>query len=227
MSRTAIVICLAALAAGCHPESDSRQSFHYEEKEVLNRPVVALVPIIDSTTSELPWSLSDELTELVHERLEQKDKLHLIEENRIRSITKTLSSSDNPFANDISWVKNTFTNDEFVVFVELIEHDELPLNGQKFSSPKECSYELNMTARIRVVDLRQQQPQIVLQELIHDTHFIPKRFSRFNFEQVIWGEENYNISPLGIAHGAFSKEIAKRVEDYILLSKSKEPIAKF
>ncbi|HSW86015.1 MAG TPA: CT253 family lipoprotein [Rhabdochlamydiaceae bacterium] len=221
MSRTAIVICLAALAAGCHDDSESRQAYYYEEKEAVIRPVVALVPIIDSTTSELPWSLSDELTTLIQERLRQKDKLHLIEDHRIRSITKKLSSSDNPFANDISWIKTAFANDEFVVFVELIEHDELPINGQKSSFPKECSYELNMTARIRVVDLRTEQPQIVLQELIHDTHFIPKRFSRFNFEQVSWGEDHYNISPLGIAHGALSKEIAKRVEDYILLSQSK------
>lgn len=222
MSRAAIVICLAALAAGCQkPDSDSRQAYYYREKESVKpvvKPVVALVPIIDSTASELPWSLSDELTESIHERLQQKEKLHLIEDQKIRAITKALSPSDNPFANDLTWVKNAFANDEFVVFVELIEHDEIPLNGQKVHSPKESSFELNMTARIRVVDLREQQPQIVLQELIHDTHFIPKRFSRFNFEQVIWGQDHYHISPLGLAHGALSKEIAKRVEDYILLS---------
>ena len=78
-----------------------------------------------------------------------------------------------------------------------------------------------MTARIKVVDLRSEKPQIVLQELIQDTHFIPKRFSRFNYEQVIWGQENYNLSPLGLAHSALSKEIARRVEDYILLANGK------
>jgi hypothetical protein len=224
MSRTAIAICLAVLAAGCQkPDSDSRQAYyHYEEKEPLIRPVVALAPIIDSTTSELPWSLSDELTTTIHERLQQKEKLHLIEDHKIRSITKKLSPADNPFANDLSWIKNTFTHDEFVVFVELIEHDEIPLHGQKFNSPKECAFELNMTARIRVIDLREEHPQIVLQELIHDTHFIPKRFSRYNFEQVVWGQDNYHISPLGIAHSALSKEIAKRVEDYILLATTQQ-----
>lgn len=217
MSRIAIAICLAVFAAGCEfPEdSASRQALIHEEN---SKPVVALVPLIDSSMSELPWDLSDELTKAIQERLQIKEKLHLIQEQQVRSLTKKLTPQNQPFATDLDWVKFFFPHEEFVVFVELIEHEEIPVASQKVSSPKDSAYDLNMTARIRVVDIRNDQPRIVLQELVHDTHFIPKRFSRYNYDQVVWGGENYHLSPLGIAHGALSKEIAKRIEDYILLA---------
>ena len=129
MSRTAIAICLAALSAGCqNQDSDSRQAFYHEK--IVSKPVVALAPIIDNSTSELPWNLSDELTETIHERLQQKEKLHLIENNKIRHLTEKLSQNS-PFANDLTWVKNTFKHDEFVIFIELIEHNEVPVDPQK------------------------------------------------------------------------------------------------
>jgi hypothetical protein len=75
-----------------------------------------------------------------------------------------------------------------------------------------------MSVRVRVIDMRGKQPKIVLQELIHDTHHIPRQFTRANFYQVAWGKESFNISPMGLAHAQLTKEIASRLEDYILLA---------
>jgi len=183
-----------------------------------SKPVVALVPVIDNSHSEISWNLSEELTSTIHERLAQKNQLHLIEPQKIYSITKKLPESCNPFDQDLAWVKKNFSEDEFVIFLELVDHEEVAITGQRKSSPRDCPAALNMTMRIRVIDNRDAQPKIILQELIHDSHHIPKQFTRFNFTQVAWGETSYSISPLGLAHAQLSKEIAKRVSEYILYS---------
>ena len=140
----------------------------------------------------------------------------------IPTITKKLPESCNPFDQDLGWVKKVFSEDDFVVFLELIDHEEATITGQRKSSLRDCPAELNMTMRLRVIDNRAAEPQIILQELLHDSHHIPKQFTRFNFTQVAWGETSYSISPLGLAHAQFSKEIATRINEYILLSKNKK-----
>jgi len=69
---------------------------------------------------------------------------------------------------------------------------------------------------VRVLDLRTPEPKIVLQELIHDVHFIPRQFTQSNFHQIAWGQAGYETSPLGIAHEELTKEISLRLEDYII-----------
>jgi hypothetical protein len=187
-----------------------------------SKAVVAVVPVIDNSHSDVSWSLSEEFTYAIYDRLAQKNQLFLIEAQKVRSLTKKLPENCNPFDQDLQWVKKIFSEDDFVVFLELVDHQETPILGQRKSSPRDCAAELNMTMRVRVLDIREAEPKIVLQELIHDSHHIPKQFTRFNFTQVAWGETTYSISPLGLAHAQFSKEIANRVTDYILIAKNKK-----
>ena len=76
-----------------------------------------------------------------------------------------------------------------------------------------------MTIRVIVVDIRQAQPVVILQEVVQDSHFIPRQFNQYNFHQVYWGNEEFEVSPLGMAHTQFLKEISSRIEDYITLAK--------
>ncbi len=170
------------------------------------RPIVALVPVVDNTHSNLPWSLSEELTSAIHYRLMQKDTFYLIDQEKIRKC-KTI---DNPFGSDLTWIKKAFFQNEFVVFLELISHEE--------TAAKDSPTELSMKMRIRVIDVRQEEPVVILQEIIHDSHYLPKQFTGDHFHQIEWGKENYNISPLGIAHTQLSREVASRIEDYVLLA---------
>jgi hypothetical protein len=207
-------LCLL-LAAGCQNEMDNTQARVDESGHA--KPVVALVPDIDSTAHDLPWSLGDELTAMLQHRLIQKDKVYLVDDNKVRSLVKRFQLSDNPFGLDISWVKRAFPENEFVVFIEFLEHEEKTLDA-KNSSPQDCSAELSMSVRLRVIDLRGAQPKIALQEMVHDTHYVPRQFTKLNFHQEPWGKESFNISPLGLAHAQLTQEIASRLEDYILLS---------
>jgi hypothetical protein len=217
MSRFILSLSLMALiASGCGGDGSSNDQA-YRQEPLKNKPVVSVVPVIDNTKNDYDWNLSDEFSSAIYYRLSQHSRLSIVDAHKVRAKTKKLGERNNPFGPDISWVKSSFPGDEFVVFLELVEHEEvLNQNRKKPSDPKNCSADLNMTMRARVFDLRGSEPKVILQELVHDTHFIPRPFTRENFYQVAWGDESYSISPIGLAHAKFTKEIALRIEDYIL-----------
>lgn len=217
-SKLFLAVGLMFLVGACQKDNKSADQARFYENG-LAKPIVALVPMIDSSRSELSWNLSDEMTALVHYRLLQKNKMYLVDEEKIGSILKKVKESNNPFDTDLNWVKRSFLGNEFVVFMELLSHDETSLVKEGMNA-SDAPSELSMRVRVRVIDLREEQPKIVLQEIIQDVHLLPKQFNQTNASQVEWGKENYSISPIGMAHTQLSKEIASRLEDYILLSTS-------
>jgi hypothetical protein len=217
MLRIATCLGLALLVGSCRNQTTSSQQSALNESRNA-KPVVAVVPIIDNSKNDLSWNLSDELTAFISRRLYQKNKLSLVDQDKIRAVTSHLKESDNPFAVDLSWVKKAFAQNEFVVFMELIEHEEVAIPQEKKSILVDASAELNMSLRIRVVDLRGEKPQVVLQELLHDSHKIPRAFTKENFYQVSWHDDSFIISPMGMAHDQFTKQIAERIQDYILIA---------
>lgn len=207
---------LALIAGGC---DDDNHNTAYNQASAQNKPTVSIVPVIDNTKTDYDWSLSDEFSSALYSRLSQQNHIYLTDSAKVREKTKRLAEKNNPFSADISWVKNAFQGDEFVVFLELVEHEEVfEKNHRKPSDLQSCNAELNMTMRLRVFDLREQEPKVILQELVQNTHFIPRQFTSENFYQVTWDDESYSISPVGLAHAKFSKEIASRIENYILMS---------
>ena len=218
-----IILSCAAISgafifASCHNDKSDQKTAHLSGK-VSSKPIVSIVPIMDSTQNDVPWNLSEELTALVQYRLSQKNKFFLIDLPKVRAQAKKLKDNYNPFGPDLSWAKSVFPNDEYVVFMELIEHEELYLNDKKNpANPKDCAAELNLGMRVCVIDLRGEKPRVVLQELVRDSQFLPKQFTSANFYQIPWGKDNFTTTPLGLAHVEFTKDIATRIEDYILLA---------
>jgi hypothetical protein len=218
MSRFMFSVSLLALiAGGCVDNQNNSQAYHQSAGQ--HKPIVSVVPIIDNTNNDYPWNLSDELSSSIYYRLAQRDRVSINKVSQVRAKTKQIVDGQNPFGLDISWVKNVFHGDQFVVFLELVEHEEIPKQSRKRpTDPQNCSADLNMNMRIRVLDLRENEPKVILQEFVRDSHFIPRPFTQANFFQVAWGDECFNISPLGLAHANFTKEIASRIEDYILIA---------
>jgi hypothetical protein len=209
---------LALIVGGCGADhANNQQAMHQGATEV--KPIVAIVPVIDNTKNDYDWNLSDEFSSEIYSRLAQLDKLNVLDAARVRGKMKKLKEGENPFGPDVSWIKKAFQGDQFVVFLELVEHEEVyKQDRRRPSDPQECSADLNMSMRVRVFDLRGNEPKTILQELVHDSHFIPRQFTQVNFYQVPWGHSSFSISPLGLAHAEFTKEIASRLEDYILMS---------
>jgi hypothetical protein len=222
MSRFILALPLLSLAlCGCHNDDSTSVSQMYQTP-IESQPIVAVVPVIDNTKISCDWNLSDELSSAIYAHLAERDHLRLVSSSKVRLKTKPLLEKNNPFDADISWIKKSFREEEFVVFLELVEHEEVLADARKKKpEPANSSAELRMSLRIRAFDLRGNEPVVVLQELASDAYFIHPQFNQVNFYQVSWKDPTFEMSPMGLAHERFTKEIARRIDDYILLALKK------
>lgn len=208
-------LLLSFAVVGCATTSMPLARYHEDGRA---KPVVAIASVIDATSSELPWSLSEELTDSIVHKVSDRGLLFV-------SSPDGIALADNPFGSDLSWVKREFSEQEFAVFLELVEHEAVPANMSRKQaanlSPNEVSTNLNMSLRLRVLDLRGSEPRIVLQEMVRDSYFIPKSQLRPNYTVSGWGTSEYTSTPIGIAHAQLVQEVASRLNDYILLAKSR------
>lgn len=218
MSRLTIGLCALTLCGfGCYGQRETKTTA-IQQQAVINKPIVAVVPVIDHSHSDLGWNLSEELTRSICARLLKQDHVYLVSPNKVQASVKKLKENQDPFGSDLTWVKRAFPQNEFVVFMELVEHKESPLYSSSEAEKQTSPAELNIAMRLRVVDIRGAEPKIVLQELLEDSQHIPRPFTRSNFVQVTPDSDTYDISPVGMAHAQLTKELATRLEDYILLA---------
>lgn len=188
-------------------QSDNNVSRFYDDGRA--RPVVAISSVIDSTSYDIPWSLSDELTHLITNQLSTNNNLFL---SSTQEMDDSLTNSDNPFDVNIDWMKDRFEKEEFLVFLELLNHNELK---------KSNITNLDMSMRIKIVDVRGKEPKVILQECINDNYYIAKGSIKEDYQNIIWGSLEYANSRMGLAHKQLAKEITNRISDYIALSKSR------
>jgi len=158
-------------------------------RQELSKPIVAMLPIIDRTMT----SLSGELTDALRYQLNQNNSLFLVDSHEFQNAIQTKGPSQ-LFGTNLFWVKDAFEHDEFAVFLELLEHVETP------------DAKLAMTLRVRVVDLRKKEPQVILQEQISQLHSLNDLFEE-------------SPDPIARAHTLLVQETAKHVEEYILLAR--------
>jgi hypothetical protein len=212
--RLLIIFIFSFAMTACSKNGSDLTRFHEDGRA---KPEVAVASMIDSTSFDVPWSLSEELTSLISSRIAESGSIYVVRKD-------DTSYTENPFGADLSWMKREFQNHEFLIFLELVEHANVPeAKGNKIvnNGPFETSTRLKLGVRVRVIDLRGQTPQIVLQELIRDSYFIPKTEIPTDYSVTVWGSSDYPKSPMGIAHTQLVNEIARRVSEYIHLAKSR------
>jgi hypothetical protein len=203
-------IFLTAFAAGCTHHAGTMVSRYHEDGRA--KPFVAIAPMLDTTSFDASWSLSEELTSMIVQKVAQSGEIFV-------QSAESNAFAENPFSGDLSWMKREFENKEFAVFLELVQHEAVPAAQDK--RPQEVSSNLNMAIRMRVVDLRGNKPQVVLQEMVKESYFIPRTLLATDYSQVVWGSEDYQRTPMSIAHAQLVQEISNRISDYILLAKSR------
>jgi len=205
-------LIIGMFAVSCNRCCEETTRFHDDGRA---KPVVAITSMIDTTSFDAPWSLSEEFTSIIVNQVAASGEIYV-------QAHEEFPSNENPFNADISWMKKEFSSQEFAVFLELVEHDNVPATkGKKNFNPYEVSTNLEMAVRIRVVDLRGSHPKIVLQEMVRDSYFIPKTILLTDYSNTGWGTSEYRKTPMGIAHSQLAQEIANRISDYILLAKSR------
>lgn len=205
-------LLISLFAISCNRCCEETTRFHDDGRA---KPVVVIPSMIDTTSYDAPWSLSEEFTSMIVNQVSSSGEIFVFAK-------EDFPVSENPFSSDLSWMKKEFSSQEFVVFLELVEHEAVPAtNGKKNFNPYEVSTNLEMSVRVRVIDLRGMQPKIVLQEMVRDSYFIPKTILPTDYTAAGWGTEEYRKTPMGIAHSQLAQEIANRISDYILLAKSR------
>lgn len=210
--RYSIVIATALLFFSCHRNSSNEEMSRFHEDGRV-KPAVAVASVIDTTPFDVSWSLSEEFTNSIMQQIARGKQIYVHAQAQS-------PFSQNPFGSDLSWMKREFHTEEFVAFLELVEHEFIPVK-QKGLSEKESSLNLNMAVRLRVIDLRGAFPKIVLQEMIRDSYFIPKSVAPCDYSIDTWGTEGFRKTPMGIAHAQITQEISSRISEYILLAKSR------
>ena len=207
---------LLGILASCCCKSNEEVSRYHEDGRA--KPMVAVATMIDTTSFDAPWSVSEELTSMIVKEIAQSKTIFVNGKDEY-------AFAENPFGNDLNWVKREFSGQEFVAFFELVEHEAVPATKDKRlpknTAPQEFATNLNLAVRIRVVDIRGATPKVVLQEVVRDTYYIPKSILPTDYTQVVWGTEEYKNTPMGIAHAQIVHEIASRVSDYVMLAKSR------
>lgn len=210
MRHLLAAIALGSLVGGC-TRADMMMTRYHDDGRA--KPVLAIAPVIDTTMFDLPWSLSEELTATVVQKVGKSGKIFI-------SSREDDTYTSNPFGVQLDWMKKTFEDQEFVAFLELVKHEAVP-SREGETSTQESSVSLEMALRLRVIDLRSARPSIVLQETIRDNYFVPKELCPSDYNVIAWGTEDFNKSPMGIAHAQLLEQAATRISDYVLLAKSR------
>ncbi len=211
-----LLVAVGAALSSCNdqPASAGEVLSMTAEKKA---PPLALFPLADPGRSDTSWNLSEELTAQIHHRLAQRRQVRLVDPDLVKRSMKRAKNSPSPFSADISWMHQMFGEHRFVAFMELVEHEEIPLAPRRDIPLEKTPSELNISVRVRVVDVRSEIPRVVLQEVVSVSHAIPRQLNKANFERISPGGEGFYATPLGIAHEEICKEIASRIEKYTLL----------
>lgn len=209
--RAIFVFFIILSITGCNRTKQEEMSRFHEDGRV--KPSIAIASVLDTTSFDASWSLSEEFTEeIIHSIASSKEVfVHPKQESPF---------TENPFGSDLSWMKREFQGEEFVAFLELVEHEFTPIRSAGVTA-QEAPSNLNMAVRVRVIDLRPEQPKVVLQEMLRDSYFVPKTLIPTDYTTDVWGTDGYRKSPMGVAHAGFVQEIASRITDYIQLAKSR------
>jgi hypothetical protein len=224
-SRIFQVFCMVTLSllfVGCQSNKAKIQSFRYFEN-AKQKPIAALVPLISRVAApDVAWDVCQEITAEVHRRIINKGEIFLNPIQLSSRLSTKLHSEDLVAItrNDLNEFR---PENEYVVFMELIEHQELRsdvLEAQATDPSLQNERDiLSVRVRLRVYDLRLEEPKVILQEILHAQYFIPKVERHLDYHKVVWGGDSYSASVYGRTHAKLEKDLAHQIVNYICISK--------
>ena len=193
--------------------------FPYHDDGTL-KPKVALIPIIDSSSNELSWNVSEELSQGVFYQLMDSGEFYVPSPKEIGPVWGKVRNID--FFNGDFLYAQDFHNTDFIVAMELIEHStspsELPLSLPSTKYSKQCvavNRQLTARIRIKIIDIRCNTPKTVLYEVFKTSYALAPSKNGIDCTQITWQTEGYDKTPCGIAHERLIRNLAARLEEVI------------
>ena len=152
LKRLGLLFTLCLSFCACTKNVQEQATRYHDDGR--SKPVVAFIPVFDTSHAEVSWSLSEEFTDHLRQRFLKGTNFYINTPEQINSETASLTQSNDPFSRDFSWIANAFEAEEFVVFTELVEHDiHAKQVKNNFLDKLTPSCELSMKMRIRIFDL--------------------------------------------------------------------------
>lgn len=172
MVRHALFTLFALLMlCGCQTQYSDYFPFRDDGTQ---KPHVALLPVINGSKYSNGEKVCNDLTRDIRKDIMRHGTLFLFSDEETSAMMLRAKEPDY-FSRDLSYAKD-FSPAEYVVVVELIEHNIVPReavkNAYMIQGPK-AKYALAMKARMRVIDRRNNNPKVILQEIVEVNHIVP------------------------------------------------------
>lgn len=182
------------------------------------KPIVALVPLMDTSDAELCWDMQEEFTDLLYRKALEDNTLSLLPRDKVFSIASKYNPQELNGRN-IDFALR-FQNAEFVVLMELVEHKIVPYEIGKIIPlysihNRACNSVLMMKVRLRIIDVRNDEPILVLQELFNSNHLLPLGEECRDYADCSWKTPQYSKTYLALVHQRIVNDILGRVDQMI------------
>lgn len=182
------------------------------------KPRVALMPVIDSSQSGLPWSISEELSQSIYYSLMDSGELYVLTPKEVgpgwqKKDTIDFFGTDTSFTND-------FCNADFIVAMELIEHSTAPcdavdITGRSFPGCHPIGNVLTLRMRVKILDIRGDKPRVALYEIVKSGYTIKPSCYNVDYSQSGWGTVEFSTTPCAVVHRRMVQNISTRIEQAI------------
>jgi|GEM_PF-2977512 len=203
---------LLAFAAGC-------ASAPYTAPQAPRcRPQIAVIPVANKTTAKLPWDLETEMTDDVLECLMANGTFWVSPFNQFECALEQTKGRDY-FGTDLSFA-NHFSHNDFLIVAELVEHEMKPYSREAYpdlqvSHSAEKHQVLALAIRLRVIDLRHEEPIIVRQEIIDTYKLVSPKGTKVAHDVLADKVPNYGSTPLSKGHKELASVVADKIEEAV------------
>ncbi|HEV8052759.1 MAG TPA: hypothetical protein VGP47_09700 [Parachlamydiaceae bacterium] len=202
MLKYVISALLALISVACGPRYVDYFPYHDDGTA---KPKVALMPIIDSSQSQLPWDFSEEISEGIYYELMSSGELFAVSPREMGAGWMKKDSIDFFACEDYSYAAD-FNNTDFIVSMEIIGRSLMPSPG--------CTQTMCVRIRIKILDIRYCEPKVVLYEVFQTTYTGIEKDCGVE-GGICWNTESYPRSFCGLGHQRVIRCLAQRLEEVI------------
>lgn len=181
------------LCIGCAPLLQDDDSV-----SMRRAPRIGLVSALDHSNHFRAWNVAAELSQGIFVRLEKQPFGVFVAPEELERQRKFLSAADLVDL-DLSFAER-FRDLDFVILIDLIEYQA--------ANVRKWGQRLNVSLRLRVIDLRSVKPELALQEILHRQDDLPLTEG----EGKKPGEAGYTSSEVGSLHQRIIKDAATKIE---------------
>ena len=204
-------LALLALVAGCVSAPTAPQAPRC-------RPQVAVVPVVNRTNAKLPWDLEAELTDDILDHLMCEGTFWVSPFNQFEVALEQTKGRDY-FGSDLSFA-NHFSHNDFLIIAELVEHEMKPYKRELYpdiqvNHTPDRHQVLAMSIRLRVIDLRHEEPLIVRQEIVDSYKLVSPKAAKTNYAGLNDLVPEYGNTPLANGHKELAGEVASKIEEAV------------